>query len=112
MLASAQVVWKEVMASSMAFFWAELPSALRSPVKQSALPVDPAEVPLPAGVVLVFSDAHAESARAPDRAMAPRALIRDTDTSGSLSMGWSRCRAVGPTDGGGLFIHGDAKRVG
>src|SRR6478609_8138971 len=88
MLASVHAFWKAEIASSMAFFWAELPSALRSPEKQFALPVAPAEVPLPAGVVvLVFSDAQAESARAPDRAMAPRALIRETDTSGSLSMG-------------------------
>ena len=71
------------MASSMAFFWAEEPSALRSPLKQSPLAVEPAggggsRAP---GVAPLFSDAQAESARAPDRAMAPRALIRETDTS-------------------------------
>src|SRR6476661_5369750 len=89
MLASVHAFWKAEIASSMAFFWAELPSALRSPEKQFALPVAPAEVQPAAGVVVVplFSDAQAESATAPDRAMAPRALIRETDTSGSLSMG-------------------------
>ena len=64
-------------------------------------------------VVLGFSEAQAESARAPDRAMAPRALVRKTDTSGSLSMGgWSGCRAVGPTDRVDVSSIGDARRVG
>src|SRR6476620_5311494 len=76
MLASAQPVWYALMASSMAFFWAEEPSALRSPLKQSPAAVEPAP-----GVAPLISDAQAESARAPDRAMAPRALIRETDTS-------------------------------
>src|SRR6476646_6798558 len=103
MLASVHAFWKAEIASSMAFFWAELPSALRSPEKQFALPVAPAEVPPAAGVVVVplFSDAQAESARAPDRAMAPRALIRETDTSvfpldGTVLVAG---RAL-PTDGG------------
>src|SRR4051794_3762320 len=96
MLASVQASWKAVMASSMAFFWAELPSAFSSPLKQSPLAVAPADVPPPAGVELPgFSEAQAESARAPDRAMAPRALIRETDTSViPLDGGWSWCRAT------------------
>src|SRR3954451_249941 len=85
MLASAQAVWYALMASSMAFFCAEEPSALRSPLKQSPAAVEPAAEPAgvdPApGAAPLFSDAHAVSARAPDRAMAPRALIRETDTS-------------------------------
>src|SRR6478752_4247228 len=76
MLASAHFDWYALIASSMAFFWAEEPSALRSPVKQSPAAVEPAP-----GVAPLFSDAQAESARAPDRAMAPSALIRETDTS-------------------------------
>src|SRR3954470_16095749 len=81
MLASAHFVWYAAMASSMAFFWAEEPSAFRSPLKQSPAAVDPAEAPPAAGSALVFSDAQAESAKAPDRAMAPNAPIRETDTS-------------------------------
>src|SRR6476660_1932021 len=81
MLASAQAVWYALRASSMAFFCAEEPSALRSPLKQSPAAVEPAAVEPPPGAAALFSDAQADSARAPDRAMAPRALIRETDTS-------------------------------
>src|SRR6476469_8546448 len=83
MLASAHFDWYALMASSMAFFWAEEPSALRSPEKQSPAAVEPAAAPVEpaAGAEPLFSDAQAESARAPDRAMAPRALVRETDTS-------------------------------
>src|SRR4051794_8753938 len=81
MLASVQAVWYAVMASSMAFFWAEDPSALRSPLKQSPAAVEPAAVAPAPGAAPLFSDAQAESARAPDRAMTPRALVRETDTS-------------------------------
>jgi hypothetical protein len=65
----------------MAFFWAEEPSALRSPLKQSPLVVEPAPVEPAPGAAPLFSDAQADSARAPDRAMAPKALKRETDTS-------------------------------
>src|SRR6476469_1481068 len=81
MLASAHFDWYALIASSMAFFWADEPSALRSPVKQSPAAVEPAAVEPAPGAAPLFSDAQAESARAPDRAMAPSALIRETDTS-------------------------------
>ncbi len=70
------------MASSMAFFWAEEPSALRLPSKQSPAAVAAAPVPAPGLAGAGFSDAQAESARAPESARALRALIRETDTSG------------------------------
>src|SRR5574337_1233089 len=95
MLACAQACWNALMASSMAFFCAEEPSALRSPEKHSALLaalVPPEEVLPPSAGWVGFSEAQAESARAPVRARAPRALIRDADTgvdpsrwSGSVS---------------------------
>ncbi len=70
------------MASSMAFFCADDPSALRSPVKQSAAAA--ALVGSPAAVLpsdgAGFSVAQAESVRTPVRARAPKALTRETDT--------------------------------
>src|SRR6478752_4829377 len=113
MLASGQAVWYALMASSMAFFWAEEPSALRSPLKQSPAAVEPPAAVDPApGWAPLFSDAQAESARAPDRAMAPRALIRETDTSvfpldGTVLVAG---RAL-PTDGG-RFIHREGRSAG
>src|SRR4051794_10816983 len=114
MLASVQASWKAVMASSMAFFWAELPSAFSSPLKQSPLAVAPADVPSPAGVELPgFSEAQAESARAPDRAMAPRAPKRETDTSVfPLDGGWSGRRAARPTDVVDSSSTGEPRRAG
>src|SRR3954471_438981 len=111
MLASAQAVWYALMASSMAFFWAEEPSAFRSPLKQSPAAVEPAAVEPAPGVAPLFSDAQAESARAPDRAMAPRALIRETDTSVIPLDGVVRMvRPVRPRSVD--FIHGEDRTAG
>src|SRR5689334_25216689 len=112
------------MASSIAFFWAEEPSALRSPEKQSPAAADvppPAPVEPAPGWAPLFSEAQAESARAPDRAMAPRALIRETDTSvfplekDVLELfRWSvdQVERTLPSDAAGRLIHREDRSAG
>ena len=58
------------MASSMAFFWAEEPSAFRVPSAHSALAPDP--VPVEPEPAVLLSEPQAESARAPTTATLAR----------------------------------------
>ncbi len=76
------VVWKLLIAASMAFFWAEDPSALRVPVGQSDAAVPVAAVP-----VFVASEPQAPRAKAPDIATMMMALLRVVITGVSLSQG-------------------------
>src|SRR6478609_6726795 len=112
MLASAHFDWYALIASSMAFFWAEEPSALRSPLKQSPLAVEPAAVEPAPGVAPLFSDAQADSARAPDRAMTPKALIRETDTSVIPLDGVFWAGGMCPGSAARTCIHREHRRAG
>ncbi|MEI2731080.1 MAG: hypothetical protein V9G08_03570 [Dermatophilaceae bacterium] len=59
-VAPAQRVWKDFTAASMAFFWAEDPSALSVPSKQSA----PDPVPEPAVALVPVAESLPQAPRA------------------------------------------------
>ena len=73
----SQASWNDAMASSMAFFWAEEPSALSVPPPsgQSDAAVDP-ELDEPEAAGSLLSEPHAVSARLPTRATLARRPMR------------------------------------
>ena len=92
MVVPLHLVWKLLIAASMAFFWAEDPSALRVPVGQSD-----AAVPVPAVAVFVASEPQAPRAKAPVIATMMMALLRVVITrcpshrvSETVCLGWVR----------------------